>query len=183
MARPSVALVQALRTTARRLESAAVIYRWSSFAHCNCGHLAQTVTGLTAREIQEGAMQREGDWGEQAAAHPARGWNVPRPHPRPDYGARLALDEGAWEPENVGACSATGTPLDAVLDRLYELGLTPDDVRNLERLGDSVVRRRLGTNTEHFAHHERDNVVKYLRAWADLLEEELDEGTALLAAQ
>jgi hypothetical protein len=183
MARPNVALIQALRTTARRLESAAVTYQWSSFAHCNCGHLAQTVTGLTAREIQDGAMQREGDWGEQAVAHRAPGWNVPRPHPQPDYDTRPALDEGAWEPDNVGACSATGTPLDTILDRLYELGLTPNDVRCLERLGDPAVRRRLGTNTEYLAHHERDNVVKYLHAWADLLEDQLGEGMALLAAE
>src|SRR5690349_12351861 len=99
MARASTRLVAALRHTARRLSDASVTYRWSSFAHCNCGHLAQTITQLSPQEIQERALRREGDWGAQAGEF---AW------PRPDFGDRPALDEGAWEPEDVGACRATG---------------------------------------------------------------------------
>lgn len=113
-------------------------------------------------------MQREGDWGSQA------GESVQRPFPEFDFGDRPALDEGAWEPEDVGACQVTGAPLDDVLSQMYALGLQPDDVGHLERLSDPQVRRRLGNNTVYFPHHCRENVIEYLHAWADLLEERLE---------
>jgi hypothetical protein len=167
MARPSGELIFALRKTAARLSREEVTYRWASFAHCNCGHLAQTITGLDPAEIQRRAMRREGDWGSQARN------SALRRLPQRDHLDGPALDEGAWEPENVGACQATGAPLDAVLRQMYQLGLSPEDVGHLERLSDPEVRRRLGTGTRHFPHHQRENVIAYLQAWAALLEEQL----------
>lgn len=169
MARPSAQLIVVVRQTAARLDLRDVTYRWSSFAYCNCGHLAQTITGLHPEEIQRRAMRREGDWACQARDSASR-----RPFPEFDFGDRPALDEGAWEPEDVGACPISGAPLDEVLAEMYELGFSPDDVGHLERLSDPEVRRRLGNNTEPFAHHRRDNVIAYLRAWADLLETRLE---------
>lgn len=169
MALASTRLVSVLRQTAVRLTDASVTYRWSSFAHCNCGHVAQSITRLSPEEIQARGMRREGDWGAQAHE---------LPFPRPDYGSRPALDEGAWEPEDVGACRATGEHLDSILDAMLELGLDPQDIAHLERLSDPEVRRHLGTNTEHFAHHVRENVIAYLVAWADLLEARLLEAEA-----
>lgn len=169
MAYASTRLVVALRQTAARLSRQDVIYSWASFAHCNCGHLARTITGLDPSDIQKRAMRREGDWGSQA-----RDVDALR-SPDFDFGDRPALDEGAWEPENVGACQVTGAPLDEVLDQMYALGLTPDDVGHLERLSSPDVRRRLGKSTVHFPHARRENVVAYLLAWADLLEERLGE--------
>lgn len=65
MAHPTPELVVALRRTAARLEDG-VRYRWSHFAVCNCGNLAQTITELSPDAIYAAAMQRPGDWGEQA---------------------------------------------------------------------------------------------------------------------
>lgn len=173
MARPSTLLVTALRQTADRLTDGSVTYRWSSFAHCNCGHLAQTITQLTPREIQDRALRREGDWAEQALEYAPQ-----RRRLHPDYGDRPALDEGAWEPEDVGVCRATGVRLDSVLEAMLQLGLEAHDIVQLERLSDPAIRRQLGTNTQHFAHYERDNVIAYLYAWADLLEQQLDASIA-----
>ena len=58
-------LIAALRTTARRLERG-VRYRWAHMGSCNCGHLAQTLTRLPRQEIHRLALQKAGDWGEQA---------------------------------------------------------------------------------------------------------------------
>lgn len=168
MARASSQLIVALRQTAARLSRHDVTYRWASFAHCNCGHLAQTITGLAPEEIQKRAMRREGDWANQARDSARRGF------PEFDFGDRPALDEGAWEPEDVGTCQVTGAPLDRVLADMYALGLSADDVGHLERLSDPRVRRRLGNNTGDFPHHHRENVIAYLRAWADLLEEQIE---------
>lgn len=167
MADASHALVRALRQTARRIAVESVIYRWGSFAHCNCGHLAQTITGLRPDEIQARASRGEGDWGSQA-------WHTsPVRFPEFDYGDRPSLDEGAWEPEDHGACQVTGAPLEDVFRQLYAVGLSPEDVGHLERLSDPRVRRRLGTSTVRYPYHDRDNVVAYLEAWADMLAEAL----------
>lgn len=58
-------LIEALRQTANRLSEGAE-YRWTHMGSCNCGHLAQTVTRLPKEEIHRQALQKAGDWGEQA---------------------------------------------------------------------------------------------------------------------
>lgn len=167
MAVATVELVWALRETAGRLMRDEAVYRWGSFAHCNCGHLVQTITGFAPGAIEMRAKRGEGDWGSQAleAVGPGRPWF--------DYGDRPALDEGAWEPYDAGACQVTGAPLDEVFRQMNALGLSPDDVGHLERLSDPRVRRRLGTSTKRYAHHTKQNVVDYLHAWADLIEEDV----------
>ena len=134
MARPTFELVQALRTTAARLESGAH-YKWSHFGQCNCGNLAQTVTKLSPEQVYRAAFVRAGDWGQQAR----------------DF------------------CPTSGYPIDYLLEQLFALGMEPEDVRHLERLSDDRVLKRLGVTW--LAHNQRDDVVRYMRAWADLLDE------------
>lgn len=102
MAKPTPRLISALRNTADRLGDPNILYRWSDFAHCNCGQLIRTITGLEPKAIQQRAMVQELDWGRQAHQFAQ---TVAQNPPQPDYGDCPALDEGAWEPENVGACS------------------------------------------------------------------------------
>jgi hypothetical protein len=62
MARATVELITALRTTAVRLRSG-VRYQWGHCGECNCGHLAQTVTGLGRAPIHAWAMEvHAADW-------------------------------------------------------------------------------------------------------------------------
>jgi hypothetical protein len=164
-------LVSALRQTAKNLGKPDITYRWSSFANCNCGHLIQTVTGLDPSEIQSKAMMQEGDWGKQAKASVHQSRVSP---PQPDFGDRPALDEGAWEPENVGACQVSGASMDFVFYSLNRIGLSATDIKQLERLSDPEVRRRLGTENVYFPHHIRENVIRYVVEWADMLEEDLE---------
>lgn len=165
MARPSARLVRTLRLTADRLEQPEVVYQWSHFGHCTCGHVAQTITKLEASTIYRAAFYRPGDWGEQAA-------RLGRPE-LPDYGERPAIDEGAYEFESLDRCAATGSPLAAILDAMYAAGLEPDDVRHLERLSDGEVLRWLGKNTTGLEHANREHVIAYLRGFAEVLENKL----------
>lgn len=184
MARASARLIVALRETARSLEREATVYRWSRFAHCNCGHLAQTITGLEPSTIERAAKQHPGDWGEQA-----RTLCGPRLPPGLDRGGPTV--EGALEPEEIDVCNVTGQTMPEILATLFAWGLEPVDIEALERLSDSAVRRRVGTNTVDFPHGERRNVIAYLQAWAELLEEKLPaseregepSGSYLLAAE
>jgi hypothetical protein len=163
MAQASLRLIEALRETAARLERTSTVYRWSQLAHCNCGHLAQTITGLPPSAIGQAAARHRGDWAEQARTH----------H---DYGDRPALDEGAWEPEDLLACPVAERSMSTIFAELVAAGLEARDIGAFERLDDPAVRRRLGTSTTDFLHSDRKNVVAYLLAWAELLEEELERG-------
>ncbi len=135
-------LIEALRTTASRLASGAE-YRWTHMGSCNCGHLAQTVTRLPREEIHRLALQKAGDWGEQALEYSPT-----------EY------------------CPASGYPIDHVIEALLGLGLTREDLWHLERLSDPNVLRRLPIGQRDLCCRERDDVVVYLRTWADLLEDE-----------
>ncbi len=146
-ARANPDLIEALRVTAARLAAGAE-YRWTHMGSCNCGHLAQTVTRLPREEIHRLALQKAGDWGEQALDH----------------------------------CPTSGYPIDHVIRSLLDLGLTGDDLRHLERLSDARVLRRLPVDRRHLDQRDRDDVVVYLRTWADLLEEEWMATVAVPAA-
>jgi len=170
MAKASTRLVVALRETAARLRDHRAVYRWSHFGQCNCGHLAQTLTRRSSDEIYRAAFAGAGDWGQQAAVLDDL-----------DYGDRPGLDEGAYEPE-VLRCAATGRPLDVIFAQMFEAGLDRRDIDFLEDLSDGDVLRRIGKSTTGLARNERENVVVYLEAWADLLEAQLPEDERAMLA-
>jgi hypothetical protein len=64
MAKASIAIIEALRNTAIRLEQSGQ-YQWGHMGLCNCGFLAQEITHLGKKEIHQRAMCRNGDWHEQ----------------------------------------------------------------------------------------------------------------------
>ncbi|MEE2758291.1 MAG: hypothetical protein VYA30_16650 [Myxococcota bacterium] len=58
-------LIEILKETAKRLESGAT-YRWTHQGRCNCGHLAQTITGMSPDDIHQIALTGEGEWRDHA---------------------------------------------------------------------------------------------------------------------
>lgn len=130
-------LIQALRATAQRLEQGAP-HQWGHWGQCNCGHLAQTVTGKSAAEIHESAMRRHAaattEWSEHAH----------------DY------------------CPGSGALVDDMVDALLTIGLTRQDIGHLEYLDDPRILRHLGTDA--LVRSSREDAVRYLRAWAELIE-------------
>ena len=62
---PSLKLISALRKTADRVEAGAR-YEWGHMAHCNCGHLAQTVTEQSGAQISHAVKHTLDEWTEHA---------------------------------------------------------------------------------------------------------------------
>ncbi len=143
MATPNPELIHALRVTADHL-SGDTSYQWGHMGMCNCGHLAQAITGLTPAEIHASALAREGDWEKQAE----------------DY------------------CPTSGQLIDHVLAAMFALGLHRDDVKNLEKLAGNDVIRRMGRYPKH---NRREDVVDYMRTWAAMLEERVNQPNAPFA--
>lgn len=65
MAYPTLALIGALRETAKRLEEGAH-YAWGNHGSCNCGNLLQVITDLSKEEILTYAHTGIGEWTELA---------------------------------------------------------------------------------------------------------------------
>lgn len=143
MARANRALIVALRATAAKLEAGAT-YRWTHMGACNCGHLAQTVTALSAEDIRRYALERRGEWADQGLEF----------------------------------CPTSGYPMDAILRSLFDLGLSSDDLAQLERLTNPQVLRCLPAEIRReLSYRDRDHVVLYMRTFADVLEAQLPPPT------
>ena len=140
MAHPSLSVVQALRVTARRLETATGLkaYQWGHMGSCNCGHLAQTVCRLDPAAIHQRALlTRHGDWDDQL--------NDYCPH------SGLPLDDVIDQLLDAGFTHADLAHLERLSDPA---------VRGL--LGSA--------RANALRHNHRPDVVLYLRTWADSLE-------------
>ncbi|QDU62633.1 hypothetical protein Pan216_35000 [Planctomycetes bacterium Pan216] len=68
MAITSQELIAALRATAERLERGAR-YEWGHMGRCNCGHLVQTITKMTDREIVASIDYEMDEWTEHAKCY------------------------------------------------------------------------------------------------------------------
>ena len=65
MAKSNPELISALRQTASRLSDGAK-YEWGHMGRCNCGHLVQTLTEMTDREIVASMDHQMDEWSEHA---------------------------------------------------------------------------------------------------------------------
>ncbi|GAB4028630.1 hypothetical protein [Spirosoma koreense] len=144
MARPTPELINALRRTAQNLKNGAS-YQWGHMGGCNCGNLAQELTKLSKNQIHQYAMQRHGDWNEQAD----------------DY------------------CPTSQMPIDLLINEMLYAGLRLEDLKHLERLDDRQVLVRFPIEKRFLKHNVREDVIAYMNAWAELLEEQLLEKITL----
>lgn len=153
------ALAEALRVTAKRLRLGAS-HQWGHFGACNCGHLAQTLTGRRAAEIHRAAIERSASF-------------------------RTPVDD--WTEAAVEYCPLSGLPLDDLIEEMLAVGITLKQIQHLETLTDPRVVGRIPFEQRHLRRNRREDVVLYLETWADIVEEELLEAQGveplLLAAE
>ena len=87
---------------------------------------------------------------------------------------QFALErDGDWEALCNAYCPTSGYPIDDVISELCALGLTPQDLANLEKLDAPEVLAALPGGHRWLRRNSREDLVAYLSAWADLLELEL----------
>lgn len=97
------------------------------------------------------------------------------------------LKAGDWSTQSVEHCSETGYTIDHIIESMLSLGLTRSDIVNLERLSDQRVLCKIPLERRRLMNHRnRNDVVLYMRTFADLLEEELlqsiPKGEQIMAA-
>lgn len=70
-------------------------------------------------------------------------------------------------------CKISGAPVEMLLSKLEEIGLTPSDVHNIEYLEDKHVLQRLEGGFRWLSRNVREDVIEYFEAFADMLEDKL----------
>ena len=87
---------------------------------------------------------------------------------------------GDWSEQVGGFCDTSFMPIDLVISEMLGAGLTIEDLQNLERLADRAVLSRFPTGIrQHLRHNNRADVVLYMNAWAEMLEEQILETITL----
>jgi hypothetical protein len=166
-------LITALRTCAKALENNTFAYDWTQPQSCNCGIVACALMGKSISEMRE----------------------ILKP-------MRLYVKNPNWNVLVASFCPVTGIPENAVFKTLAEAGMSQTDIIELESLSNKQVLKRtkmVDTYTtetiqpsaiERFfgkkqrmvkkkVHYcaNKDNAIRYMRVWADILTEEGAEDT------
>ncbi|GAA4827648.1 hypothetical protein GCM10023331_10610 [Algivirga pacifica] len=85
----------------------------------------------------------------------------------------LRAREGDWADQVAAFCPQSKLPMDLVITKMLEAGLTTDDLKHLERLTDPEILSYMGYGEAVLQHNRKEDVLRYMMAWANMLEEEL----------
>jgi len=80
---------------------------------------------------------------------------------------------GDWSEQLNDYCPTSGLSMDDLISEMIAFGFDRDDLKHLERLSNSEILRTLPLEERNLRHNVKPDVVKYLKAWADLLEQKL----------
>ncbi|MBC7474676.1 MAG: hypothetical protein H7263_10325 [Candidatus Sericytochromatia bacterium] len=87
---------------------------------------------------------------------------------------RLALEkEGNWEDKTIEYCKTSGYTIDHIITSMIDMGLTTDDIANLEKLSCPNILKYVPADKKPLIHNNKEDVILYMRAWANLLEDQL----------
>lgn len=122
------------------------------------------------KQIASGAPYQWGHMGSCNCGHLAQA--ITR-RTKGEIHARAMQRHGDWDQQLRDYCPQSGLPMDELIDEMLEMGLTRRDLANLERLSDPLILKALPPDRRYPKHNCREDVVLYLKTWADLLEQEL----------
>jgi hypothetical protein len=80
---------------------------------------------------------------------------------------------GEWTELAQENCAVTDAPINLLLTKLQQLGLTPTDIHNIEYLEDREVLNRLPGGFRWLKRNVRTDVILYFETMANMLEEKL----------
>ena len=83
------------------------------------------------------------------------------------------MRHGDWSEQLNDYCPIHGLPFDDIISELIEFGFDSNDLKHLEKLSDPKIIRLLPQAERTLLHNNKKDVIRYLRLWANLLEEEL----------
>lgn len=126
----------------------------------------------TANRLRHGAHYA---WGHHGACNCGNLLQVLTPLDEKEILNFAHTGAGEWTELAEEYCSASNAPVNLVLSKLMEAGLTPSDVHHIEYLTDRAVLEKLPGGLRWLKRNVREDVILYFEAFANLLEEQLLE--------
>ena len=80
---------------------------------------------------------------------------------------------GEWTELAQEFCPITNAPIDLVIKKLEEVGLTPTDIHNVEYLNDKEVLKNLEGGFRWLKRNKREDAIDYFEAFANVLENKI----------
>jgi hypothetical protein len=81
--------------------------------------------------------------------------------------------QGDWNEQVNHYCENSNMPIDLVIFDLMSFGFSLDDLKNLEKLSDPEVLARLGDLKNDIQRNNKQHLIAYLSAWANIIEKKL----------
>lgn len=79
---------------------------------------------------------------------------------------------GDWNEQLLDYCPTSGYPIDLMISKMLDFGLTLDDLAHLERLSDlSILSQIPKERRDKINKNSREDVVLYMETWAKILRE------------
>jgi hypothetical protein len=123
--------------------------------------------------LQDGATYA---WGNHGACNCGNLLQVITPLSRQEILQYAHTGIGEWTELSEDYCSVTNAPVDMLLSKLQDVGLTPSDIHNLEYLDNREVLDKLPGGFRWLTKNVREDVIVYFETFATMLEEQLLSG-------
>jgi hypothetical protein len=79
---------------------------------------------------------------------------------------------GDWNEQLIDYCPTSGYPMDLMVGKMLETGLTLDDLMHLEKLSDPEILKFIPVEKrQHISKNNKEDVIQYLEVWVRDLEE------------
>ena len=78
---------------------------------------------------------------------------------------------GDWSEQLIDYCPTSGFPMDMIIEKMIDFGFTRQDLHHLEWLSDTSILNKIGIG--FLNRNLKSDTILYLKAWANLLEDEL----------
>lgn len=124
----------------------------------------------TANRLRNGATYA---WGNHGACNCGNLLQVITPLSRQEIMSYAQTGIGEWTELAEEFCGVSQAPVDLLLSKLIEAGLTPSDIHNLEYLDNREVLENLPGGFRWLKRNERNDVIAYFETFADMLEAKL----------
>ncbi len=130
----------------------------------------------TAKNLENGAKYQ---WGHMGSCNCGNLAQVITNKNKAQIHQMAMRSHGDWNEQLTDYCMQSGLPLDYLIDEILAFGFSRSDLAHLEKLSDPQILKHLPADKKHLKHNAKDDVILYLKTWANLLENQLIKNITL----
>jgi hypothetical protein len=156
-------LINSLKKAVKALKEDSVYYNWSNQCHCNAGIVCQAALGINAEQLEESKEELFG--------------KLERINKTLSSNKKITQ---SWKNAIHYSCPLTGQSYPQIIKDLESIGITKEDIINLEYLSNPVILanssiEKEGDDYPVEYYKEKENLIKYLVSWIEILQESVSD--------